>query len=89
MMAAMDFKDELRAILIGEPTGGRPNQFGEVKRALLPNSNLAVYYPVKYFHPIQDADPESVMPDIPVAVKLEDFLAGRDPVFERAISNSF
>jgi serine/threonine protein kinase len=89
MMAAMDFKDELHAILVGEPTGGRPNQFGEVKRALLPNSNLAVYYPVKYFHPIQDADPESVMPDIPVSLTLEDFLAGRDPVLERAITNSF
>jgi serine/threonine protein kinase len=89
MMAAMDFKDELRAILVGEPTGGRPNQFGEIKRALLPNSNLAVYYPVKYFHPIQDADPESVVPDISVSLKLEDFLAGRDPVLEKAISNSF
>jgi serine/threonine protein kinase len=89
MMAAMDFKDELRAILVGEPTGGRPNQFGEIKRALLPNSNLAVYYPVKYFHPIQDADPESVLPDIPAILKWEDFLAGRDPVLEKAISNSF
>jgi len=89
MMAAMDFKDELQAILVGEPTGGRPNQFGEVKRALLPNSNLAVYYPVKYFHPISDADPESVVPDFPLSLKLEDFLAGRDPVLEKAISNSY
>ena len=85
----MDFKDELQAILVGEPTGGKPNQFGEVKRALLPNSNLAVYYPVKYFHPISDADPESVVPDFPLSLKLEDFLAGRDPVLEKAISNSY
>jgi hypothetical protein len=88
MMAAMDFKDDLQAILVGEPTGGKPNQFGEVKRATLPNSNLALYYPVKYFHPLQDADPESVVPDIPVSLTLEDFLAGRDPVLETAISNS-
>jgi serine/threonine protein kinase len=88
MMAAMDFKDDLQAILVGEPTGGKPNGFGEVKRATLPNSNLAIYYPVKYFHPLQDADPESVVPDFPVSLTLEDFLAGRDPALETAISNS-
>ena len=89
LMAATDFKDDLHAILVGEPTGGKPNGFGEVKRATLPNSNLAIYYPVKYFRPIQDADPESVVPDISASLKLEDFLAGRDPVLEKAVSNSF
>jgi hypothetical protein len=44
---------------------------------------------VKYFHPISDADPESVVPDFPLSLKLEDFLAGRDPVLEKAISNSY
>ena len=88
MMAAMDFKEELHAILIGEPTGGKPNQFGEIKRATLPNSNLAVFYPVKYFHPISDADPESIMPDVAVRMTLEDFLAGRDPALEAALSHS-
>lgn len=84
----MDFKDELHAILVGEPTGGKPNGFGEVKQATLPNSNLAIYYPVKSFHPISDADPESIMPDIPVRLTLEDFLAGHDPVLEAALSHS-
>jgi C-terminal processing protease CtpA/Prc len=84
----VDFKDELHAILVGEPTGGKPNGFGEVKRATLPNSNLAVFYPVKYFRPIPDADPQSIVPDIPVNLALEDFLGGRDPVLEKALSNS-
>lgn len=88
MMAAMDFKEELHAILIGEPTGGKPNSFGEVKQATLPNSNLAIYYPTKYFRPISDADPESIMPDVAVRLTLEDFLAGRDPVLEAALSHS-
>jgi len=88
LMAAMDFKDELHAILVGEPTGGKPNGFGEVKRATLPNSNLAVFYPVKYFRPMADADPESIVPDIPVSLTLEDFLGCRDPVLEKALSNS-
>jgi len=88
MMAALDFKEELHAILIGEPTGGKPNQFGEVKRATLPNSNLAIYYPMKFFHPISDTDPESVMPDVPVRLTFEDFLAGRDAVLETALSAS-
>jgi len=88
MMAAMDFKDELHAILVGEPTGGKPNGFGEVKRATLPNSNLAVYYPTKYFRPISDADPDSIVPDVPVSLTLEDFIAGRDPIMEKAITHS-
>jgi serine/threonine protein kinase len=88
LMAAMDFKDELHAILVGEPTGGKPNGFGEVKRARLPNSSLAVYYPTKYFRPISDADPDSIVPDLPVSLTLEDFIAGRDPVMEKAITHS-
>jgi hypothetical protein len=88
LMAAMDFRDELHAILVGEPTGGKPNSFGEVKRATLPNSNLAIYYPTKYFRPISDNDPASVMPDVPVRLTLEDFLAGRDPILEAALSDS-
>jgi len=88
MMVAMDFKDELHAILVGEPTGGKPNGFGEVKRATLPNSNLAVYYPTKYFRPISDADPDSIVPDLPVSLTLEDFIAGRDPIMEKAITHS-
>jgi hypothetical protein len=43
---------------------------------------------VKYFHPIQDADPDSIVPDIAVSLKLEDFLNGRDAVLEKAVSNS-
>jgi C-terminal processing protease CtpA/Prc len=89
MMAAMDFKDELHAVLVGEPTGGKPNSFGEVKRATLPNSNLTIYYPTKYFRPISDGDPESIMPDVTVRLTLEDFLAGRDPVLEAALSHPF
>ena len=42
-------QNDTEAIFIGEPTGGRPNHFGEVKSFNLPNSGLSVRYSTKYF----------------------------------------
>jgi hypothetical protein len=73
------------AVLIGEPTGGKPNCFGEVKTFELPNSKLEVVYPVKYFQLAADGDPSTREPDIKVTRSFADYLAGRDPVLEAAL----
>jgi len=44
MVNAIDFRKELNAILVGEPTGGRPNSYSENDEFRLPNSNLEVSY---------------------------------------------
>jgi hypothetical protein len=85
LMAAMDFRNGLHAILVGEPTGNKPNHYGEQKFFILPNSKLVVHYSTKHFRLIQDADPSTLKPDIAVLRSLDDFLGGRDPVLEAAL----
>lgn len=48
LMNAMEMQRELHATLVGEPAGGKPSGYGEVKTLTLPNSGLAVRYPSKY-----------------------------------------
>jgi hypothetical protein len=73
------------AVLVGEPTGQKPNHFGEVRTFTLPHSGLTVRYSTKYFQTIADADPPSLLPDVPVSVTAAEYLAGIDPVL-RAIT---
>jgi hypothetical protein len=78
---AIDFKNHTEAILVGEPTSGKPNHFGEVKKFKLPYSGLSVSYSTKYFKYL-DEDPNSLMPDIAVETTFSDFASGKDPVLD-------
>lgn len=76
---------QTQAILIGEPSGGRPNHFGEVKTFTLPSSRLTVSYSTKHFRPMAEADPDAIEPDIRVEIRFADWQAGRDPVLEKIL----
>jgi C-terminal processing protease CtpA/Prc len=83
LWAARDLQ-KLGATLLGEPTGGKPNDYGDVKRFSLPHSRLQVQYATKKFRLVQ-GNPASLEPDIVVAQSVGDFMVGRDPVLERAL----
>jgi hypothetical protein len=78
---AMDLRKNLHATLVGEPTGGKPSSYGEVKTLTLPNSKLVVRYTSKWFGSHDDSSP-SLQPDLSAPRALTDVLAGRDPVLE-------
>lgn len=69
------------AISVGEPTGGKPNSFGEVRSFRLPNSGLTVFYSTKFFTLLPD-DPPYLSPQVPVEITSADYLAGRDPALD-------
>lgn len=77
---------EMGATLVGEPTGGRPNHYGEVRPFRLPNSGLPIYYATRYFREMEDGDPPSLEPDVPVRITIADQLAGVDAALEVALS---
>lgn len=81
MMNAQELRDQTNATLIGEPTGGKPNHFGDIKFFELPYSKLKVQYSTKLFQMVK-GDPPSVMPDVLVDMSSAEFFAGRDPVME-------
>jgi hypothetical protein len=84
ILNALDLKKETPAVFVGEPTGGKPNHYGEVQMFLLPKSGMAITYSVKYFQ-VVEGDPESLVPDIIVEPELADYLEKTDPVLERVL----
>lgn len=78
VLNAIDLRDDAKAILVGEPTGGKPNCYGEVLFFQLPNSGLTVTYSTKFFQ-LSAVDTPSLMPEIPAESGFQDFVAGIDP----------
>jgi C-terminal processing protease CtpA/Prc len=72
------FRNTTKATLVGEPTAGKPNHFGEVRNFDLPNSHITVSYSTNYFRDSKE-DTDSLMPDVLAELTFRDYLAGADP----------
>ena len=81
MVNALDFRKELDAVLVGEPTGGRPNSYSENDAFRLPNSKVEVSCSTRYYK-FQDTDTPAVMPDKLIEPSWESHPSGRDIVKE-------
>lgn len=84
VMNAVELRRDAGAALYGEPTGGKPNHFGETRTFELPNSKIAVQYSTKFFK-MQDEDTPGVMPDVMVELSSSDYIAARDPILQAAL----
>lgn len=85
MMNAQHFRQFTRAVLVGEPTGGRANHFGEVRRFSLPNSRIAVQYSTKRFVQVP-GEGESVAPDLSVELDSRAYFSPHDVPFDAAVA---
>jgi hypothetical protein len=83
-MNAAYLKEKLGATLIGEPTGQKPNSYGELQWLVLPHSQIIVRYSTKYWHTAR-GDPPSLDPDILVRSSSADYFGLRDPELEAAM----
>jgi hypothetical protein len=83
---ALKLQKDLSAILVGEPTGGAPDGYGEVSSITLPNSKLVVRFSTKRWGP-KDGAHITLNPDLPVPFKLAEFIAGHDPALDAVIAN--
>jgi C-terminal processing protease CtpA/Prc len=90
--AGVEFADAAKAFglatIVGEPTGGQPNSFGNPFTFRLSRSGLVVQMAtstaVRASADVTDFKP--VMPDIPVRTTAADIQKYFDPVLERAVS---
>ncbi len=78
MSNAADFRNDLRAILVGEPTGARPNGYQENREFSLPNSHLGVSYSTQLYK-FQEQDTPGIMPDKRIDPDWRSYQQGRDP----------
>jgi C-terminal processing protease CtpA/Prc len=49
ILNTLSMKKETNATIIGSPTGGKPNHYGEIKSFRLPNTGITIQYSTKYF----------------------------------------
>lgn len=85
LLNAISLRQQTKATFVGEPTGGKPNHYGQVASFRLPNSQLLVQYSTKLFTTVS-GDPPSLFPDLNVLVSSSDYLNGRDPVVETILA---
>jgi len=84
---ALDLRNEANAILVGSPTGMRPNHFGEHGEFRLPNSGFRISYSTQYHRFGADAD-SAVVPDRQIEPTWTEFRDGRDPAMEWILSKN-
>ncbi len=75
------------AVFVGEPSGGKPNAYGDARSFRLPNSRLRVSISTLYW---QDAMPWDdrpwIAPDLVVELSSADFQQGRDPALDAILA---
>jgi C-terminal processing protease CtpA/Prc len=85
VLNAIDLRQEAGAVFVGEPSGGRPNHYGEIKSLELPDLGRRLTYSTKYFTHYEEGDPAALMPDIEAPVSFEAYVDGRDPALEAVL----
>ena len=78
MANAADFRNELHAFLVGEPTGARPNGYQENREFSLPNSHIGVSYSTRLYK-FQEKDTPGIMPDKRMDPDWRSYKQGQDP----------
>jgi hypothetical protein len=86
LWAALDFVNRTRATLVGEPSGGRPNFYGETRSAETPAHHVPFTWASRMNgRTDRGGQSESLAPAIVVRERFADYVAGRDPVLDRVL----
>lgn len=81
LLNAYNLKNNTNAKIIGEPSGGKPNCYGEILKITLPNSRLVVTYSTKFYKLIEDDSIDSLYPDEIALETIEDYKSRKNIVF--------
>jgi hypothetical protein len=84
ILNAVDMRQSFKAVLVGLPTGGSLNGYGEVRTFKLPHCGWDVQYSTKYFKRGADGA-DTLAPDVEVDWTAAEYFSGADPALEAAI----
>ncbi len=68
--------------IIGEPTGGKPNSYGNPVKVELKNSGMNVQCSTRYFEFYPGYEHETLIPDVIIENKIDNYRSGNDPLYE-------
>ena len=88
ILNALSLKDDADFTLVGTPTGGSINHYGELKSFTLPETGWEVYYSSKYFKLSKKYD-GSIIPDVYIEKDAESYFSGIDKEVEYCLGNYF
>jgi hypothetical protein len=81
---ALDISDIKGSVSIGTKTSGSPTKFGQATKEIeLPNSKLKIYISTKYFKENGFKFGEPFTPDYEIEPTVEEYLSGKDVVWEK------
>ena len=79
---------ETFALFVGEPTGGAPNHYGDAQIWQGKATGItAIVSTLPWFDSYPQDKRPWIMPDLPVPARFEDWLSGRDPALEAALTH--
>jgi hypothetical protein len=73
-------------ILVGEPTGGSPNHFGDSVKLQLPHSGLTLAVSSLYHNDAPGDNRTTIEPQLLAPLSSKDYFSGRDPALEAILS---
>ncbi|MGL4991583.1 MAG: peptidase S41 [Sarcina sp.] len=73
LLNVYNLKHNTNAKIIGEPSGGKPNCYGEVLRFVLPNSKFIITYSTEFYKLIDDDSILSLYPDEVIIESIDDY----------------
>ena len=82
-------EQETNVILVGEPTGGGPNQYGDAVNIELPNHSELIIRVATVYHEFDSSSPDRLThePLLRVTLRSADYFNSNDPVLDRALSH--
>lgn len=82
MVNVTDFRRETEAVLVGEPTGARPNGYQENYWFTLPHSNLRVSCAMLKYRFQPESKSDTVLPDQPINPTWKPFSVSKDAALQ-------
>lgn len=86
ILNAVSLKDDAGFILVGTPTGGNINHYGELKSFTLPETGWKVYYSSKFFKLSRKYN-GSIIPDVYIEKDAYSYFSGIDKEVEYCLGN--
>ena len=80
-----ELEERADPLLVGEPSGGSPNLYGDTIAVALPESGWSAQIAAVHWAPAGEDPRLAFEPDVPVELTSTDFFAGRDPVLSAAL----
>lgn len=82
MMFALDLERHTQTLFVGEPTGSKPNHYGDSCKIQLPNTGLTLRVSTRYHQNDFTDNRPWIAPHLPVEITMNDYVNGNDPAVE-------